>query len=112
MPAMSGPYSARHQYRAGGAGSPAGFAAAISSMSMPPSVENRISGLRASDVVQNGGIKFACNMRLLLDKHAFDRVTADAHAEDLLGGLARFVGRVGELDAAGLSTLCRPAPAP
>ena len=89
-----------------------GFSAATSSMSMPPSVENRISGLARGGVVQHGGIEFAHDLGLLLDQQALDGVVADRHAEDLGGHPLGFLRRAGELDAAGLAALCRSAPAP
>ena len=55
--------------------------------------------------MKDSRIEFACNMGLLLDKQAFDCVVADAHAENLFGSLACFVGCVGKLDATGLSAL-------
>ena len=80
--------------------------AAISSMSMPPSVENKISGLRAA-CQQHGGIELARDLGSALDQQTLDFIIADCHAEDLRSDLLGFRRRMGELDAAGLATFAR-----
>jgi hypothetical protein len=54
--------------------------------------------------MQSGGIEFTYDLGLLLDKQTFDGVSADAHAEELLGSRARFVGCAGKLYTACFST--------
>ena len=62
--------------------------------------------------MQHGGIEFTRNFGLLLDQQTFDLVVADSHAEDLFGGVSRFLGGARKLDAAGLAALASSAPAP
>jgi hypothetical protein len=54
--------------------------------------------------MQSGGIEFTYDLGLLLDKQTFDGVSADAHAKDLIGSRARFVGCAGKLYATYFST--------
>ena len=90
MPAISAA-SACHQYeqrRGWRRASPA----AISSMSMPPSVENRISGLapRRHEERQH---RISRAMRACCStSRRSTLVAADSHAEDLFGGVSRFLG--------------------
>src|SRR5215211_6852192 len=79
-----------------------GFLSATSSMSTPPSVENRIRGLFASRSTV-GEVHLALDVRAGLDQHLPYDVSPDVHPEDLLRSGLRLLGVMDDLYAAGLA---------